>query len=98
MSSDKVKYVLGQQQTRDHHCHWPGCSVQVPPAMWGCRMHWFRLPIIIRHGIWETFRPGQETNLTPSREYIKAAQAAQNWIKQYEESLTILNGKETKTN
>jgi len=27
-----------------HHCHWPGCIREVPPKMWGCSTHWFRLP------------------------------------------------------
>lgn len=27
-----------------HTCHWPGCTVEVDPKMWGCRRHWFMLP------------------------------------------------------
>jgi len=33
--STKADYVRSQGQTRNHHCHWPGCDKQVPPAMWG---------------------------------------------------------------
>lgn len=78
--SEKVEYVKRQGQTRDHHCHWPGCDAQVPPAMWGCKKHWFKLPKHLRDLIWKTFRPGQETNWTPSVAYLKAATLVQDWI------------------
>lgn len=54
--SPKVKYVLSQKQTRKHHCQWPGCEKQVPPAMWGCSAHWFKLPKRLRDAIWRTYR------------------------------------------
>lgn len=76
----KADYVRAQVQTRAHHCHWPGCDKQVPPAMWGCRSHWFTLPDWLRARIWRTYRPGQETTMTPSVEYVAAAQAVQTWI------------------
>jgi hypothetical protein len=77
---DKVAYVKGQKQTRNHTCHWPGCARQVPPAMWGCRDHWYALPNALRASIWRSFRPGQEVTLTPSAEYVAAAKAVQQWI------------------
>jgi hypothetical protein len=76
----KVAYVKGQGQTRDHHCHWPGCGKMVPPAMWGCYHHWMMLPSAIRNSIWMHYRPGQEVHMNPSREYVDAAQRAQEWI------------------
>jgi hypothetical protein len=76
----KVKHVLSQGQTRQHHCHWPGCTRQVPPAMWGCRPHWYSLPITLRNAIWKAYVPGQERTGTPNRAYIEAARAAQEWI------------------
>ena len=76
----KADYVRSQGQTRAHHCHWPACNRQVPPAVWGCKPHWYALPKEIRTAIWRTFRPGQEVTQTPSREYIAAARAAQDWI------------------
>lgn len=78
--SAKADYVRRQGQTRDHHCHWPGCDREVPPAMWGCKLHWFALPKSIRDEIWRTYRQGQEIDGTPSREYLAAAQAARAWI------------------
>ena len=78
--STKADYVRRQRQTRDHHCHWPGCTTQVPPAQWGCRKHWFALPKELRDKIWLTFRPGQEITFTPSEAYIAAAKEVQEWI------------------
>lgn len=82
MPRSKAAYVLSQGQTRGHLCHWPGCSAQVPPAMWGCRRHWFMLPPEIRAKIWKTYEPGQEADLSPSEDYLKAADEAQAWIRQ----------------
>lgn len=76
----KADYVRQQTQDRPHTCHWPGCNTQVPPAMWGCKRHWFMLPKHIRDEIWRTYRPGQEKDMDPSDDYMKAAQAAQDWI------------------
>lgn len=77
----KVAHVKRAGQTRSHTCHWTGCKQQVPPAMWGCRSHWFKLPKALRDRIWSTYRPGQEETLTPSAAYLEAAQAVQQWIR-----------------
>lgn len=77
---NKVDYVKSQGQTRKHHCHWTGCEKQVPPAMWGCKTHWFRLPKHLRDRIWATYVPGQEIDYTPSEEYLKAAADVRDWI------------------
>ncbi len=67
-----------------HLCHWPGCTVAVPPQMWGCRKHWFKLPTWIRRRIWLAYRPGQEKDKRPSAEYLDAARAAQDWAARWE--------------
>lgn len=83
----KVQHVLKAKQSRKHHCHWPGCELQVPPAMWGCRAHWYSLPSDLRAPIWKAYRPGQEIDGTPSRQYIEAARRVQEWIaKNYPET------------
>lgn len=76
----KADYVMAQRQTRSHTCHWPGCGKQVPPAMWGCREHWFRLPKSLRDGIWQEYRPGQEQDGRPSVRYVAVAMLVQEWI------------------
>lgn len=80
----KARYVVTQRQTRNHTCHWPGCGKQVPPAKWGCREHWYMLPKALRDAIWRAYQPGQEIDGRPSREYIAAARAAQNWILEHD--------------
>ena len=77
----KADYVRSQGQTRKHHCHWPGCDKQVPPAMWGCKAHWFKLPADLRAKVWATYRPGQEISKTPSAAYLHVARQVQDWIK-----------------
>ncbi len=76
----KADYVRGQGQTRNHACHWPGCSRQVPPAMWGCKEHWFMLPRTLRLRIWASYRPGQEKDGKPSTGYVKVTREIQEWI------------------
>lgn len=78
----KSDYVKLQRQTRVHGCHWPGCTTQVPPAMWGCKPHWYALPKPLRDRIWATYKPGQEKRMDPSAAYIEAARAVQAWIKE----------------
>lgn len=78
---DKVRHVKKAKQSRNHSCHWPGCNEQVPPAKWGCYRHWMMLPKRIRDAIWDAYSIGQEISLTPSREYLKAAKEAQDWIR-----------------
>ncbi len=65
-----------------HTCHWPGCKKSVPPRMWGCHTHWFKLPKYLRDLIWRTYRPGQEITKTPSLQYIEAAKQVQAWIEE----------------
>lgn len=64
-----------------HMCHWPDCPTPVPPAMWGCKKHWFMLPKQLRDRIWATYRPGQEITKDPSDEYMAAALSVQRWIR-----------------
>jgi hypothetical protein len=76
----KADYVRAQGQTRNHHCHWTGCKAEVPPAMWGCKRHWFKLPKALRDRIWAAYRPGQEIDQRPSRDYLEVAREVQAWI------------------
>lgn len=77
----KRRHVKAARQSRYHTCHWPGCKQQVPPAMWGCKRHWFRLPQDIRVAIWRSYEIGQEETGEVSEAYLDAARRAQEWIK-----------------
>lgn len=93
----KKAYVMREGQTRDHECHWPGCGKQVPPAMWGCKYHWFRLPKSIRDKIWAAYAPGQEKGeASVSQEYFDAANEAQRWIEDYKKRQGERNGTATR--
>ena len=77
---DKVDHVKRARQSRDHTCHWPGCTRQVKPALWGCLPHWRALPPALRGKIWAAYRPGQENDLKPSVTYLGVAREVQAWI------------------
>lgn len=81
--ADKRDHVMKAKQSRGHGCHWPGCPRQVPPAMWGCKPHWMRLPYAIREAIWTAYVTGQEERMDPSDEYMEAAGRAQHWISEH---------------
>lgn len=81
----KRAWVRSQGQTRRHECHgrMPGCAGQCPPACWGCKSCWYKLPKYLRDKIWAAYKPGQEVNLTPSREYLLVAEEVQQWIEEH---------------
>ena len=60
----------------DHTCHATGCTRQVPPRMFMCGPHWYRLPPAHRSAIWATYVPGQEIRKDPTPEYLDAARVA----------------------
>ena len=70
-----------------HTCHWPGCSREVPPRMWGCRAHWFTLPKRLRDAVWLQYVPGQEDRKDPSPAYLEVADRVQQWCLGYEHGL-----------
>lgn len=81
-----------------HTCHWPGCEREVPPAMWGCRQHWFTLPKALRDRVWRAYRPGQEIDKRPSETYLQVAEDVQAWIAEWNrtavnESASLPEGK-----
>jgi len=78
--ADYVRNEAGRNETFEHHCHWPGCEKKVPPAMWGCKTHWFKLPAGLRAKVWATYRPGQEVTKDPSDKYLAVANEVQAWI------------------
>lgn len=80
---NKVAHVKSAVQSRPHGCHWPGCTAQVPPAMWGCKKHWYRLPHKLRMLVWSAYKPGQEERLDPSPRYIRVANKVQAWIAEH---------------
>lgn len=76
----KADYVREAPFIGGHLCHWPGCTAQVKPAVWGCRKHWNMLPKRLRDKIWATYWPGQEINKKPSGEYLEVIREVGDWI------------------
>lgn len=85
---EKVAHVRRAGQSRNHTCHWPGCDRQVPPAMWGCKPHWFALPADLRSRVWAAYRPGQEEDGRPSAAYLQVAREVQAWVREHAVSPT----------
>jgi hypothetical protein len=60
----------------NHECHAHGCEVQVPPKLFMCKSHWYKLRKKMRDAIWNEYRPGQEDNKNPSTRYMAVQQRA----------------------
>ena len=60
-----------------HPCSWPGCKQLVPWYWWGCKQHWFALPVRLRRDLWRSYRPHAKG---PSPELWSAVWAAWHWI------------------
>jgi hypothetical protein len=65
-----------------HACHCPHCNKTVAPKFFGCGPCWFSLPKPMRDAIWASYRPGQEVSKNPSHEYLAAAQAAVEYLRE----------------
>ena len=65
-------------------CHWPGCERQVPSHYWACAEHWAELPKRLRDRLVRAYRPGQEIDKQPSREYIQTAQEVHHWMVEHD--------------
>ena len=67
-----------------HTCHAEGCNVRVPPKLLMCRRHWFMVPPMLRREVWRLYRPGQERDKNPTREYLVAARESIDAVAQLE--------------
>ena len=63
-----------------HHCHATGCQLHVPPTIFMCKPHWFKLPKRMRDAIWATYREGQCRDWKITHEYAEAAKEAVTYI------------------
>jgi hypothetical protein len=73
---EKKLHVLSSGQTRAHRCHADGCEEQVPPAMFMCKPHWFKLPKGLRDRVWSAYRLGQEKDGRASERYLSVTREA----------------------
>lgn len=61
---------------RQHTCHARGCSVAVKPELLMCLKHWRKVPRKIQRAVWAHYRPGQCDDMSPSKAWHSAADAA----------------------
>jgi hypothetical protein len=72
-----------------HQCHCPSCTTAVPPRLFGCRPCWSALPKRLRDAIWDAYVPGQEARKDPSAEYLAAAHAATEWLREHHQHASV---------
>ncbi len=53
-----------------HTCHAHGCPTTVPPKLFMCRLHWYRVRAPLRALVWAHYRPGQERDKRPTPAYL----------------------------
>jgi len=68
-----------------HRCHAIGCTVAVEPRIFMCRRHWRMVPRDVRKAIWANYRPGQEIDKRPTREYLRVAALAKQAVYEKEQ-------------
>lgn len=59
-----------------HVCHADGCQTPIPPRVFACRPHWYKLRKAMRDAIWREYRPGQERDKKPSLRYMAVQRRA----------------------
>lgn len=60
----------------EHTCHAKGCTRVIPPKLLMCLKHWRMVPRDLQRAVWATYRPGQEIDKRPTKEYLEIARAA----------------------
>lgn len=68
----------------EHTCHATNCKRVVPPKMFMCKSHWYKLPATIRSAVWREYVPDQEITKTPTTAYLRIAQHAISYIEKLE--------------
>ena len=61
--------------TRHHTCHALDCDTRVPPHLHMCGRHWRMVPKALQARLWANYVDGQETTMTPTAGYLRAAAA-----------------------
>lgn len=70
LPSDVSPEVSPEVPAEPHRCHATGCREEVPPRLLMCAHHWWMVPKEIRKRIWVHYRPGQEIDKKPTKEYL----------------------------
>lgn len=81
-------------QVEQHLCHAVGCNIRIPPNRLMCAYHWYMVPPVLRRGVWRTYRPGQEVDKRPSKDYLDVAREAINYVAREEGQPEVPEGVE----
>jgi hypothetical protein len=68
--------VISAERRAAHHCHATGCKTHTAPELLMCRKHWKLVPKALQLAVWNTYRQGQCEDMSPSRAWCEAADAA----------------------
>lgn len=80
-----------------HQCHATRCKRIIPPHLLMCKVHWQKVPPLLKSAVWRAYRTGQEITKTPSEEYMVAYRAAVNSVDEKEgQPLTFPDTAKTK--
>lgn len=63
-----------------HLCHANRCKSICAPSKLMCLRHWKMVPRHLQNAVYDTFKSGQERTKSPSREWVKAARNAINYV------------------
>lgn len=72
----------------NHLCHAVDCEEKVIPSLLMCMRHWRMVEKTLQLKVWAEYKEGQEITKTPSRAYLKAAQAAIDFVFEREHKQT----------
>ncbi len=59
-----------------HVCHAASCTIDIPPRLLMCRVHWALVPQDVQRAVWREYREGQEQDKRPSAAYLAVQQLA----------------------
>ena len=73
-----------------HCCHAYACPVVVPAKMLMCLKHWRMVPQSTQRLVWKHYRPGQEVDKRPSKEYLEVTALAIRQVREKEQKIAAM--------
>lgn len=80
-------HEIDPKEREAHKCHARNCPTNIKSTLLMCAKHWKMVPKEIQDEIYNTYRKGQCTTKTPSREWHSAANKAIKYVFETEKDL-----------
>jgi len=64
-----------------HVCHAMGCGTEIEPKLFMCLNHWRMVPKQLQQSVWKHYRPGQEDDKNPTKEYLNVTDSVQWFVR-----------------